>query len=141
MSAGAPAVLAVDPGRVKAGFALIDAEGAVVTAGIAPIADLRERLAVLLRQHPVRALALGRGTNATALAAALRPLGVRIHLVDEYETTRRARDLYFAEHPPRGWRRLIPIGLLLPDRPIDDYAAILIGRRFLARGRGQAPPK
>ena len=86
--------------------------------------------------HPVEALALGRGTNARALAAELGDLGVPIHLVDEYETTRRARELYFAEHPPRGWRRLIPLGLQLPPGPIDDYAAILIARRFLARGRG-----
>jgi hypothetical protein len=51
--------------------------------------------------------------------------------VDERETTLRARALYFADHPPRGWRRLIPLGLQLPPRPIDDYAAILIARRFL----------
>ena len=64
----------------------------------------------------------------------LEGLGLPIHLVDEYETSREARGLYFAEHPPRGWRRLVPLGLQLPERPIDDYAAILIARRFLARG-------
>jgi hypothetical protein len=65
---------------------------------------------------------------------------VPIHLVDEYETSRQARGLYFAEHPPAGWRRLIPLGLQLPARPIDDYAAILIARRFLARGVKAQPP-
>jgi hypothetical protein len=65
------------------------------------------------------------------VASALAELGPPVRLVDEYETTRRARELYVAEHPPRGWRRLVPRGLLSPDRPIDDYAAILIGRRCL----------
>ena len=70
-----------------------------------------------------------------------RALGLPIHFVDEYETSRAARELYFAEHPPRGWRRLVPIGLQLPPRPIDDYAAILIARRFLARGAARSTSK
>ena len=58
-----------------------------------------------------------------------------VHLIDERETTLRARALYFADHPPRGWRRLIPLGMQLPPCPIDDYAAVLIGRRFLQESR------
>ena len=80
-------------------------------------------------------MALGRGTNAAALEAGLRSFGVPVHLVDEYETSRRARELYFRDHPPRGWRRLVPTGLQLPPVPVDDYAAILIARRYLARDR------
>ena len=133
-------ILGVDPGSAKAGFALLDPNGAVVAAGVVPVAELLERLAPVLAEHPVEAVALGRGTNAGALSASLANLGVPIHLVDEFETTRRARELYFAEHPPQGWRRLIPLGLQLPPRPVDDYAAILIARRFLARKSGRQPP-
>jgi hypothetical protein len=82
----------------------------------------------------VGAIALGRGTNSRQIKAALETLGLPVHFVDEFETSRAARDLYFAEHPPRGWRRLLPLGLQVPQRPIDDYAAISIARRFLARG-------
>ncbi len=130
---GGGAVIGVDPGSSKAGYALLDDAGAVVTAGIEPIDRLGARLAELLAQAAVRAIALGHGTNARSVRAGLEPLGVPVHWVDERETTRLARELYFREHPPRGWRRLIPIGLQLPPRPIDDYAAILIARRFLAR--------
>jgi hypothetical protein len=35
---------------------------------------------------------------------------------------------------------LIPLGLQMPSRPIDDYAAILIARRFLAREVKAGPP-
>jgi len=48
------------------------------------------------------------------------------------ETTIRARARYFAANPPRGWRRIVPRGMLLPPRPIDDFAAVLIAERFLA---------
>jgi len=134
-------VIGVDPGRAKAGYALLDASGAVVTAGIEPIERLQARLAGLLAGRCVRAIALGRGTNARPVRSALEVLGLPIHLVDEYETSRAARSLYFCDHPPRGWRRLLPIGLQLPARPIDDYAAILIARRFLARGAEARSPR
>ncbi len=135
-----PGVIGVDPGRSKAGYALMASSGAVIEAGIEPIGRLLERLQDLAARRPIGAIALGRGTNAGAIRAALEQLGLPIHLVDEYETSRHARSLYFAEHPPRGWRRLIPLGLQLPDRPIDDYAAILIARRFLARGAAGRSP-
>lgn len=128
-------VLGVDPGREKAGFALLDGTGSVVATGVVPIAELVPRLRAVLADHTLAAVALGRGTNAAGLEAGLRTLGVPVHLVDEYETSRRARELYFRDHPPRGWRRLVPTGLQLPPVPVDDYAAILIARRYLARDR------
>ncbi len=134
-------VIGVDPGRSKAGYALLDPSGAVVTAGIELLDRLPARLNAIVAEHRVAAIALGCGTNAGPVKAALAGLGVPIHLTDEYETSRQARSLYFAEHPPRGWRRLIPLGLQVPSRPIDDYAAVLIGRRFLARDAEARPPR
>lgn len=129
-------VLGVDPGRDKAGFALLDAGGAVIQAGVVPVASFAGQVGALMAGYAIRAVALGSGTNAAALRAALRDFGIPVHDVDEYETSRRARELYFREHPPRGWRRLIPAGMQRPPVPIDDYAAILIARRFLTRDRG-----
>ena len=134
------AVIGIDPGRSKAGYALLDDSGAVVASGIEPLGRLDGCLRALLAAAPVKAIALGKGTNAGPIRRGLERLGVPIHLVDERETSRLARGLYFAEHPPRGWRRLIPIGLQLPARPIDDYAAVLIARRFLARGDEAGSP-
>ena len=131
------AVLGIDPGRSKAGYALLEASGDRRGSGIEPIAAAR-RLEALVTEHRDRAIALGRGTTGQGRRAAAQA-GLPIHLVDEYETTRWARSLYFTEHPPRGWRRLVPIGLQLPPRPIDDYAAILIARRFLAERQTAEP--
>lgn len=137
----APAIIGVDPGRSKAGYALLESTGTVVEAGIEPVDRLADRLRDLTVRRAIGAIALGRGTNVTAIRTALERLGPPIHLIDEYETTRHARTLYFAEHPPRGLRRLIPLGLQLPPRPIDDYAAILIARRYLARGAAGRSPR
>ena len=135
------AILGIDPGTAKAGFAVITGDGAVITAGILPIGELRDRLQAIVGELPIAAVALGRGTNSVELGSQLQALGLPIRLIDEHETTRRARELYFSEHPPRGWKRLIPIGLQVPPRPVDDYAAILIARRFLARESGREPQK
>ena len=130
------AVLGIDPGSVKAGYALVDGGGNVLCAGIEPIGGLWAKVREVTQRHPVSFLAIGKGTRSRDVAAALDGLGLRPVFVDEFETSRRARELYFAEHPPRGWRRLIPVGMQLPPRPIDDYAAILIARSFLREHAG-----
>ena len=125
-------ILGIDPGTRKAGFAIVSPDGGVIDLGIEPIDALLERARALVAQHTVVTIALGEGTNAVALGQALAELGVPVKFVDERETTLRARSLYFADHPPRGWRKLIPLGMQVPPRPIDDYAAVLIARRYLA---------
>ncbi len=125
-------ILGIDPGTRKVGFAVVDQHGEARDLGIAPIADFGVRVRLLLEQWAIAAIAVGTGTNARALGGQLAGLGVPVTYVDERETTLRARSLYFADHPPRGWRRLIPLGMQLPPRPIDDYAAVLIARRYLA---------
>ena len=128
-------VLGIDPGTRKVGYAIApDATSAALALGIERIESLIERLTPLIAAHRVGAVALGTGTNARLIADLVGGLGLPVHWVDETNTTYRARELYFADNPPRGWRRLIPIGLQLPPRPIDDYAALLIARRYIRRG-------
>ena len=45
--------------------------------------------------------------------------------------TVQGRKLYFQENPPKGWKKLIPLGMQVPPVPVDDYAAIVIGRKYL----------
>jgi len=125
-------ILGLDPGTRKCGYAVVTAVDAPpLTLGIVPIERLAERLREVLAATPVALAAVGRGTNAAVVAAVVAGLGVAVELVDERETSLLARARFFRDHPPRGWRRIVPRGMLLPDRPIDDYAALLIAERFL----------
>ena len=125
-------VLGLDPGTRKCGYAVVTGIDAPPLAlGILPIETLAERLAEIIAATPVTLAAIGRGTNAGAVADVVRSMGVDFELVDERETSLLARARFFRDHPPRGWRRVVPRGMLLPDRPIDDYAALLIAERFL----------
>lgn len=124
-------VLGVDPGTRKVGLAVVDAGGSALEIAIVPLEDVDLAVRGLLSRYAIDAIAMGKGTNAGGLARQLGDVGTPIGFVDERETTLKARSLYFADHPPRGWRRLIPLGMQLPPRPIDDYAAVLIARRYL----------
>ncbi len=135
------AVLGIDPGTRKVGFALItDAKSPALAMGIESLEGLFARLEPLVAAHPLCAVALGGGTNAATVRGLLARFGAPVHVIDESDTSYRARALYFADHPPRGWRRLIPLGLQLPPQPIDDYAALLIARRYAERGFGVPLP-
>jgi len=121
-------ILGVDPGTRKCGYAVLERLGAQPLAlGIAALDDFRARLDTLRATWPIELVAIGHGTNSS-----VRDAGMPFVLVDERETTLQARTRFFADHPPRGWRRLVPRGMLLPDRPIDDYAALLIAERYLS---------
>lgn len=125
-------ILGIDPGTRKCGYALVATTGRPPEAfGIVETDALPTLVAQLLTRHTIAAIAMGSGTYAQNLCALLAGLGVPVRLVDERDTTLRARARYFADWPPRGWRRLIPRGMLLPPRPIDDYAALLIAERYL----------
>jgi RNase H-fold protein (predicted Holliday junction resolvase) len=124
--------LGLDPGTRKCGYAVVAAvEAPPLALGIVPLETLADRLREVLAATPAALAAVGRGTNAAVVADVVRALGLRVELVDERETSLLARARFFRDHPPRGWRRIVPRGMLLPDRPIDDYAALLIAERFL----------
>jgi RNase H-fold protein (predicted Holliday junction resolvase) len=127
-------VLGIDPGTRKCGYAVLDrAHAPPLALGVVATERLSETLRELSGRFALAAVALGGGTHAAPVQAMLAQLGVRIEIVDERATTLLARARYFEAHPPRGWRRLIPRGMLLPPRPIDDYAAVLIAERLLER--------
>jgi RNase H-fold protein (predicted Holliday junction resolvase) len=126
------AVLGIDPGTRKCGYAAVAASGVPpLELGIVPTEELAERIAELAARLPLRAVALGGGTHTSAVAPLLTALGLPVRVIDERETTLLARRRYFEVNPPTGWRRLVPRGMLLPPRPIDDFAALLIAERLL----------
>jgi RNase H-fold protein (predicted Holliday junction resolvase) len=128
-------ILAIDPGTRKVGYAVVASSGSVTTQGIVDADRLPGLVRELCAAHQIVTIALGQGTNAERVRSTIAELGVPIVPIDERGTTLRARALYFRENPPRGWRRFVPLGMQVPPRPIDDYAAVLIGREYLARER------
>jgi len=125
-------LLSVDPGRDKCGVAVVDERDGILCRGVVPVAVLGAFVQTWVAAHHPRVMLVGRGTGFRQVRAALTEIELPLQIVPEGHTTQRARQRYFAEHPPRGWRRLVPRGLLTPPVPVDDYAAVLIAEDFLA---------
>jgi hypothetical protein len=126
-------VLSIDPGRDKCGIAVVTPDGTifkqVVTRGVAAETILR-----LIAAHSPDAVIMGEGTGSKDLHREIADLSpISIELVAEAFSTQRARVRFFDENPPRGLRRLVPRGLLTPDRPYDDYVAVILAEDFLRR--------
>ncbi|MFC2742935.1 MAG: pre-16S rRNA-processing nuclease YqgF [Selenomonas artemidis] len=124
-------VLAIDPGRDKCGIAVLSPQGDVLLHEIVPTGALETRVSELAAEYAPRII-MGDGTTSAATKARIEVQVGAVTLVDEYRTTEEGRRLYWAENPPRGWRRLVPRGLLTPTVPVDDFAAVALARRFLA---------
>lgn len=128
-------VLAVDPGHAKCGVAVCE-PGKIHARVVVP----REALPALVRdwqsRYAVTDVVVGNRTASSEVIALLADAGVApVSVVEEEGTTLRARARYFAEHPARGWRRLVPRTLQTPPEPYDDYAAVLLAEAVL-EGRG-----
>lgn len=106
----------------------VGGEWRVLYRAVMPLERLHETLQTLLAQYAPDRLLIGAGTGAKRLLTQLRAWFPHAawELVGEYQTTLRARELYFQYHPPRGWRCLLPKGMRVPPEPYDDYAALAI---------------
>ena len=148
-------VLGLDPGRDKTGFAFVNDEGGLIASGIFPSSEsdrffgavmTGESLAEFtiegdsqaLSQIPdsIRFIAIGNGTHSKDFTAKVRAaFSCEVMTVDERNTTLEARGLYWKIHAPNFWMRLIPEGLRVPARVLDDLAAWAIALRALKKYR------
>ncbi|RYX85013.1 Holliday junction resolvase RuvX [bacterium] len=133
-------VLGIDPGRDKTGVAVVASDGHICFRTIVETGKVNEAIEPLIRQWMITRIALGDSTSSRAARGEIENLiakrsweNVRIELVDEKNSTLEARTLYFQEYPPRGLRKLLPISSQVPPMPVDDFAAVIVARRLLAK--------
>lgn len=130
-------ILAVDPGSEKVGYAVVNLDLTHGDLGIGYLADMHRVFAKYCRDtsNPPLFIVMGNGTKNAVLCKLLNSLelNIDIKLIDERNTTYLARSRYFQENPPKGIWKLIPKGMLFPPRPIDDYAALLIGENYISQ--------
>ena len=156
-------VLGIDPGRDKTGFAFVNLQGGLIASGIfatnehtrffAALKDGSESFTQWLTEgeadslpakiiSSVKFIAIGDGTHSREFAAIVREnLPCEKLTVDERNTTLEARSLYWKIHRPNFLLRLLPKGLRVPKRVLDDLAAWAIALRGLKKYRDIFPNK
>ncbi|QDR82053.1 pre-16S rRNA-processing nuclease YqgF [Sporomusa termitida] len=130
-------VLAIDPGREKCGLAVVHREQGLIDKTIIATVDLPDRVATLAAAHNLTTVIIGDGTTtqtAQAVLAAITVKGQRLTIVpvNEYRSTDEARVRYWRCHPPRGLKRLLPTGMLVPPVPVDDFVAVILAERYFS---------
>ena len=125
-------ILAIDPGREKTGIAILK-NSDVLEHKIINSEELVQIIKSLLEKYIIKTIVMGNGTSSKKKYDLLKQefIDRDIVLINEYRTTDEARKLYFQENPPKAWKKLIPLGMQVPPVPVDDYAAIVIGRKYL----------
>lgn len=134
------AIAALDPGRSKCGLVRTDQDRQQLeVACILPPDACLAALSQWQSDGRLATVVLGNGTGAQSWQKQLQQLGLTVVLLDEWGTTLAARSRYWQQWPPRGWRRLLPEGLRLPPRDLDDVAAQILLERWLQRSLVRGP--
>lgn len=128
-------LLGIDPGRSKTGLALVDEVGSIREQHIADTSDLKNELSNFLKGIQPAICVMGDGTNSEVHKVLLAKVLSETPIIEfnEKNSTQEARTLYWQLNPPTGWRKLMPLGMLTPPVPLDDYAAVILVRRYLQR--------
>ena len=125
--------LGIDPGRSKTGLALVDGAGKIVKLHIAESQNIDNEIVEFIKNSCPVHIVLGNGTNSRNIGESVKRVlpDVLVAVVEEAHSTEEARALYWQENPPKGLKKLIPLGMLVPPVPLDAYAAVILVRRFL----------
>ena len=125
--------LGVDPGRNKTGLALVNGAGKIVKLHIAESQNIDNEIVEFIKNSCPVHIVLGNGTNSRNIGESVKRVlpDVMVAVVEEAHSTEEARALYWQENPPKGLKKLIPLGMLVPPVPLDAYAAVILVRRFL----------
>ena len=127
-------LIAIDPGRSKCGFVLVDTnEGLVLEGKVAPPNSAREIVFHWKRLVNVERVILGNGTASSKLHGMLREVPLPVTLVEERGTTLRARRRFYELWPLNKFFRWFPQGLLLPPNNLDAVAALILAEDFLEK--------
>ncbi len=135
---GNAVLIAIDPGTHKCGVAHLDAGGGALFRDIVGRDELLELLRDWLERCGGCAIVVGGATQGRAVASEIeKHLGVAAEVVDETNTTDEARILFWEENKPGCFWGIFPATFRPMPRPVDDYAAVIIGRRFLESREGR----
>lgn len=130
--------LVIDPGREKSGIAVLDEFGTILKKKVFLNPELIEQIPLWDHEYVPFRWIIGNKGAGKLIREEIEGRNLRsvsILEADEHRSSEEGRKLYWTEHPPRGWKRIIPQSFLIPPEPWDDWAAVVIGRRWLKENR------
>lgn len=127
-------ILGFDPGKDKCGVAIMGNDRQIYYHEVVESLGVIDILKAIFQDYPIELFVMGNQTTSKTWKTKLETelsLSIPIVMVDERNSSLEARDRYWIMYPPKGLQWLIPQGMRLPPRPIDDIVAILLIERYL----------
>ena len=126
-------LLGIDPGSSKTGAALVRLSGEIVKTQVILMQNFAAELKAFSANQQLSCCVLGNGTTSRPMAQSLHTLfpQLAIQSINEAHSREEARNLYWRLYPPKGWRRFMPVGLLVPPENLDGLAAAVLVGRYL----------
>ena len=126
-------LISIDPGISKCGLLLADKELGLVLEG--KVVD-KNSVVKLINQWIeisfIDLIVMGNGTSSSFWKSKMeQEIAIPIHLIDEKDTTLRARKRYWELWPKKFFLRLLPAGLIIPSENLDAIAALVILEDYL----------
>ncbi len=129
-------LLALDPGRDKVGAAVLDFEGNEKEKIIVKADELLDHLKEIFAHYNISEIVIGNGTGAEIIINIIKEnySDLKINLVEEEFTTEEAQDRYLKEKPMSNYEKILrKIVSWKIKKPLDDYAALIIGEKYLKK--------
>ncbi len=127
-------ILGFDPGRDKCGIAIMDKNRKLHYHQVVESPKITTTITQLNQQFDINLIVIGDQTTSEIWEQDLKkiiPEKIPIIKIDERYSSLEARDRYWQIYPPQGFVRLIPPGMRIPPKPIDDIVAIILIERYL----------
>ena len=131
-------LLSLDPGRDKVGAAVLSRDGEEKEKTIIKKEELVKHLTEVFDKYDINIIVLGNGTGAEELIEEIKEnidiKGKKIKLIDERYTTEEAQARYLAEKPMSRYEKLLRKFINWKvNKPLDDYAALIIAEKYLKK--------
>ncbi|NES64282.1 MAG: pre-16S rRNA-processing nuclease YqgF [Okeania sp. SIO2D1] len=127
-------ILGFDPGSQKCGIALMDRKKQLHYHQVIESLEVVTTIKNLNQKFDIDLIVIGDQTHSKTWKQTLTKIiskTVPIIKIDERYSSLEARDRYWQMYPPQGIFRLIPLGMRIPPKPVDDIVAIILIERYL----------
>ncbi|MGM0500529.1 MAG: Holliday junction resolvase RuvX [Bacillota bacterium] len=129
-------LLALDPGSDKVGTAVLDYQAQEQEKTIVKIDELLDHLKEIFEIYQIEEIIIGNGTGAEKIIELIKNnfKNKKISLVEEEFTTEEAQARYLKEKPMSNYEKLLrKVVSWKLKKPLDDYAALIIGEKYLEK--------